>query len=98
MPDEPSAERQLYTCLEAEREVVNASRFCFSGWDSWLTCKSFCCIISSNDEDLVGNLDGQGFSCACSGCRVVGQTSCGIGDSSMIKHILHVPAIWHNYS
>ena len=31
LPVEPSAERWLHTCLEAEREVVSASRFCFSG-------------------------------------------------------------------
>ena len=31
-------------------------------WGEWLTCESFCCIISSNDEDLIGDLDGQGRS------------------------------------
>jgi hypothetical protein len=31
MPVAPSAERGLRTCLEAEREVVSASRFCFAG-------------------------------------------------------------------
>ena len=66
LPVEPSAERWLHTCLEAEREVVSASRFCFLDWASywWLTGKGFCCIILSNNEDLIGDLDGQGFSCS----------------------------------
>jgi hypothetical protein len=36
-------------------------------WDwalwGWLTCKGFWCIISGNDEGLIGDLNGQEFSC-----------------------------------